>query len=437
MSPCAARPRVLFATVDPALEGGVASYVRAVRAGFTVPVRYLYVGSRPGTHSKREAVVRLLRDYWRFWRAVRTGGFSVVHVNPSLEGKALVRDGLLVIIARLAGVPTVVLFHGWVPSCERALRLPGIAWLFRATFLRADHILVLAQSFATRLRSMGAHGPISVTCTAVEDPIFAAPVRAGRSGPVNILFLARLELAKGVLTAVDVLVHLRSRGHEVRLLIAGDGPAMDQVRGRIRDLPDTDVELLGYVRGEAKISALNAADLYLFPTDYGEGMPISVLEAMAAGLPVVTRPVGGVADFFIDGVMGYVTDAVDPAVFADLAERLCSDSGLRATIGAYNKEYARRNFTGLASAERLEAIYSALHAPPALRAGRRDRPTRRIDRRVIEPPWTVPESPEDSCRHWRMATRPRASPHTKRPRLASGLRALRRSTGYSHEWWRR
>src|SRR3712207_2970921 len=89
----------------------------------------------------------------------------------------------------------------------------------------------------------------------------------------------------------------------------------------------------GYVRGADKIAALRTADVYLFPTEYGEGLPISILEAMAMQLQVVTRPVGGIADFFVDGEMGFVSDSVDPTVFADLVERLIDDRQLRLRIG--------------------------------------------------------------------------------------------------------
>jgi len=349
--------RVLLTTVDLNVDGGVASYMRAVQPHFTLPVEYLVVGERPGPASERPGRVRrLVSDYVRYWRAVRGGRYDLVHLNPSLERKALLRDGLLVLLAQLAGVRVVVFFHGWVPSCERALDRRMPQWLFARSFLRADSIVVLANAFADRLRGWGYRGRIDVLATAVEDRLFDVNPSSNTSG-LRVLFLARLERDKGVFTAVEAVRQLQERGLDVRLTVAGDGPAEPELREQLGQLRHA--QAIGYVRGQAKLDALRESDVYLFPTEYGEGMPISVLEAMAAGLPVVTRPVGGLADFFVDGQMGYLSDSTDPTVFADLIN-LLFNVGLRKEIAAYNSEYAREHFTGLAAAAALEAIYSII-----------------------------------------------------------------------------
>jgi glycosyltransferase involved in cell wall biosynthesis len=304
-------------------------------------------------------MMRLLSDTWLFWRAVRSGRYDLVHLNPSLERKALLRDGVLVLLARAARVPVVVFMHGWVPECEAMLRhwLPGR--LFALTFLRAEHFIVLASSFQRTLQEWGRRGPITVMGTAVEDDVLdAAPAEPGSASmPFNVLYLARLEESKGVMIALGVHELLRARGRSVELTIAGDGPAAAAVRQHITEAVIDGVRLVGYVRGAVKIDALRTADVYLFPTEYGEGLPISILEAMAMRLPVVTRPVGGIADFFVNGVMGFVSDSVDPTVFADLVERLIDDEPLREQIGARNRLLVLNHFTGRYVAANLQMLY--------------------------------------------------------------------------------
>ena len=95
--------------------------------------------------------------------------------------------------------------------------------------------------------------------------------------------------------------------------------------------------------------------VFFLPT-YGEGMPISVLEAMAYGLPVVTRQVGGLNDFFINEKMGFITKSKSPKVFSDFLIRLIEDSELRKAMAEYNKKYAYAHFSATKVTKRFYNI---------------------------------------------------------------------------------
>ena len=86
-------------------------------------------------------------------------------------------------------------------------------------------------------------------------------------------------------------------------------------------------------------------------------MPTSVLEAMAYGLPVVTRPVGGLKDFFEDGKMGYITESLAPSVFAEAVEKLIREPETCRRMGRYNREFAHEHFAASRVAERIKRIY--------------------------------------------------------------------------------
>ena len=120
------------------------------------------------------------------------------------------------------------------------------------------------------------------------------------------------------------------------------------------------VSLPGYVRGEQKRRVFSKADCYLFPTAYGEGMPTSVLEAMAMGLPVITRPVGGLKDFFEDGKMGFLTKSLDPKMYAQYIEQLIANPDLCMRIGQFNREYAKKRFAASEVVKRLEKIFDSV-----------------------------------------------------------------------------
>ena len=119
------------------------------------------------------------------------------------------------------------------------------------------------------------------------------------------------------------------------------------------------VEFLGALSGEDLISAFKESDIYILPT-WGEGMPASVLEAMAIGLPVITRPVGGIVDFFETPQMGYLIGSKSENEFYDAILQLLSDKDRLAEISRYNHQYALRNFAASKVAGNVESAPGAI-----------------------------------------------------------------------------
>ena len=322
-------------------------------------------------------MVRLARDSWRLAQTLRRGGFDVIHLNPSMGYKALLRDGALLLIAKVLRTRIVVFVHGWDDSFERRLakRLGG---LFRFVYGRADAFAVLGKAFKEKLRSLGFKGPIFVQCAPVADEILSDSQQLPPSGRFeggdsrfNILFLARLEKEKGVYEALDAYELLKREHPSVTLTLAGEGSHRESAIAHCRRKQLAGVSFVGHVAGHAKFTAFRAADAYLFPS-YGEGLPISVLEAMAYGLPIVTCAVGGLRDFFEDGAMGFMTEKRDPAVLAGLLSRLIRDPVMRRRIHVFNRNYARQQFDGRKIAASLEGIYRFVLEGPdriLLRAG--------------------------------------------------------------------
>jgi glycosyltransferase involved in cell wall biosynthesis len=116
---------------------------------------------------------------------------------------------------------------------------------------------------------------------------------------------------------------------------------------------------MGYVVGQEKYRLLESSHILCFPT-YSEGFPNTIVEAMAFGIPVVTRPVGGIADFFKNGENGFATDSKDPIVFVNLMEKLLVDEDLYRKISLYNYQYAEENLVASQAASRLEKIYKSI-----------------------------------------------------------------------------
>ena len=179
---------------------------------------------------------------------------------------------------------------------------------------------------------------------------------------IKILFLARLEKEKGIFETIDAVASLIQKGIPVSLSIAGDGKVLDEVKRYVRQKTQHKnlFLFLGYVKNNDKIKAFTDHHVYCLPTYYGEGLPNSILEAMAFGLPIVTRPVGGILDFFEDQKMGLLVQEKSSEDIADSLEKLIHNRHNMMKISMYNAEYAKKNFMASIVAKRLLKTYDTI-----------------------------------------------------------------------------
>jgi len=338
--------------------GGVSAYVDSLTRYMPrheVDIDCLEIGATRGRF------LHPLSDQACFRRQIRSEPRDLVHINPSLLGKSFLRDGVFAWQAKHRNLPVLTFFHGWSDSFADQVEEKWLGF-FRATFGRSDAIAVLASEFAERLKAWGVSVPVYRQTTMIPDDLigdFDISNKLQRSDvdkECRVLFLARLERGKGVFATIDACATLRRRNINVVLDIAGDGSLSDQVREYGTQVLGDSVRFLGYVRGDAKIEAFSSAHLYVLPSER-EGLPISVLEAMAFGLPIITTRVGGLKDLIVPGKHGFLSDSRDPGTVADLIQQVIADPGLWRTLSRNAHEYARDNLVGSSVARQMLDIY--------------------------------------------------------------------------------
>ena len=344
-------------------QGGVANYYNAILPYLSarrVQVHYLEIGSTSG----RGRMLHVLRDQFQVWRAIRTLDPEIIHVNPSLDMRSFIRDGLFIFLSKLRRKPVIVFFRGWqVPFEKKVERL--FRWFFVSTYLRADGYIVLANRFSGKLREWGVTAPVYLGSTAVADELLTGfsleskLVNVNLYDGIKLLYLARLERDKGILELIEAVILLLEKGLDVSLTVAGEGMMLEEVRKQLLKLGRHAgrIRLIGYVRGADKVSTLQSSHVYCFPTQYGEGMPNSVLEAMGFGLPVITCAAGGLEDFFQDTKMGVLLQGNTPNEIAGAIESLIADPGKLAAISRFNYEFIQANYLASKVAERLCGHY--------------------------------------------------------------------------------
>jgi glycosyltransferase involved in cell wall biosynthesis len=187
----------------------------------------------------------------------------------------------------------------------------------------------------------------------------AAPPAHGGGRPPRLITVGRLAAPKDPLTLVRAL----ARVHEpFTARIVGEGPDRPAVEAAIREagLVDT-VELMGD-RGDVP-QLLADSDVFVL-SSRSEGAPLSILEAMAAGLPVVASAVGGVPELVEDGVTGVLVPPEDPAALAAALVRLLADRELRRRLGCAGRERVRDRFDLRSSRRAHLDLYARALARP-------------------------------------------------------------------------
>ena len=181
---------------------------------------------------------------------------------------------------------------------------------------KADQINILNSTISSKLRHAGFRNKIGNSKTFVEDEFLRNVHKKSYHKIKTILFLSTISKNKGIYEAINTFKLINKRNPDIKYIVAGDGPELKNIKMSLgKDIKQM-ITFTGYVSGSDKENIFLKSDLYIFPSYY-EGMPISLLEAMGSGLPVICSDAGAIPDFFENGKMGYMIKELDPNVYAN------------------------------------------------------------------------------------------------------------------------
>lgn len=255
-------------------------------------------------------------------------------------------------LARLMGGPPYSLtLHGDLPiyGTDHGAKMARAAFVSAVTRPLAGQVGSVMQDLRCPVIWMG-----------VESDLFRPPKtpRLRRPGdPLEVITVARLNHTKGHRFLLEAIARLVSERLDIRYRIVGDGPEEAAIRGEVERLELADrVSFTGALGEDAVRAALGEADvLALTSFGQGEAAPVTVMEAMACGLPVVVSEIGGTPDMIRTGVDGYLTPQQDVAEIAAALRRLADDPAHAAGIGAAARARAVETFDFRINARRLLA----------------------------------------------------------------------------------
>ena len=239
------------------------------------------------------------------------------------------------------GVPYAVVLHGAdVPGSQPGrfgVVYPIVKPLVRRVWRQAQRVIAVSGGLRDLALQMWPEGRIDVVPNGVDVDLFSpGPSRTPRElDPLVVCAVARLIEIKGLQHLIDAIALApEAVRRRIRLRLCGVGPYENELRRRAQATGlEAQVEFAGLVPYEQIPDELRAADVFALPS-LQEGLPLSLLEAMASGLPVVASAVGGIPTVIRDGDNGLLVAAGDVAALRDALVRLADDPALRTRLGA-------------------------------------------------------------------------------------------------------
>jgi glycosyltransferase involved in cell wall biosynthesis len=360
------RPRVLL-LITLAEVGGAQAYVAsllpALAGRFDVTVAAH--GPGPLRAATAEAGVRFVglehvRRPINPWRDV-AGFVELVRLlrreRPDILHASSSKAGVLGRLAAFAaGVPIrMFTVHGWAFAAYSGPASSLYRWADRLA--RPVTTVTICVSENERAAGIGAG-----TCSAERTVVIRNAVSLGGrprarhdNGRPRLIAVGRLKPPKDFLTLVRALALLPPDSFEA--LIVGDGPDRNTLENELRRLGlENRVRLAGERHDVPDLLA--AADVFVLSSS-SEGLPVSVLEGMAAELPVVASHVGGLQELVLDGETGLLVEPRDAEKLAAALGRLVADRGLRRRLGAAGREYVESHFDPESFARAHVDLYAA------------------------------------------------------------------------------
>lgn len=329
------------------VRGGVAA-VENVYSTFYQPFNHVTTTVTNGQVKKLlvlcKAILQFL--YWMLFHPE----IKIVHVQGSV-GASFWRKAIFIYIAKFFHKKVVWHMH----AGRFAVFYQQHRYAVRKVVNKSDVIIALSEYWKEYFKNEFPTKRVEI----IKNVISAPRVHKQQTGYFTLLFLGLLGKNKGIYDLLECI-----RDHKVefqgklKLYIGGNGE-IEHVKQLIKEYGIADIAIFeGWVSGDKKIELLNKSDAYILPS-YKEGLPISILEAMSYGMPIISTPVGGIPEIVSNGENGYL---VEPGNKEDIYKAIISllnDSDLRNRMGSVSLSRVGEHLPEYVE-KQLETLYNSL-----------------------------------------------------------------------------
>lgn len=342
---------------------GISTVVRQIIERGTCDYEHFNAGRADGERAGVKWFLKQALLPVRFFRLLKQGNFDVAHINTAFNPLSMARDYALTRAAKIAGRPVLLHVHGG-KFLARDFDKKWLARTAEKMLAATDAIVVLSEIEKNILEKRQPNLNVKVLENAVKSEDFtkAQTKNQKQATEKTIIFLGRLHESKGLNEIVEAARILKNERFCFNFKCFGAGDLQDFFVREMTAVLGDKFHFGGVIAGEKKIRELSAADIFVLPSRYGEGLPIAMLEAMAAGCAVIASEMASVGVVVRDGENGFT---IEPGSIAQLVEKLKMiladridakriSANARATIAA---KFNLRDYI-----EKLEKIYAEIAA---------------------------------------------------------------------------
>ena len=329
------------------VRGGVAA-VENVYSTFYQPFNHVTTTVTNGQVKKLlvlcKAILQFL--YWMLFHPE----IKIVHVQGSV-GASFWRKAIFIYIAKFFHKKVVWHMH----AGRFAVFYQQHRYAVRKVVDKSDVIIALSEYWKEYFKNEFPTKRVEI----IKNVISAPRVHKQQTGYFTLLFLGLLGKNKGIYDLLECI-----RDHKVefqgklKLYIGGNGE-IEHVKQLIKEYGIADIVIFeGWVSGDKKIELLNKSDAYILPS-YKEGLPISILEAMSYGMPIISTPVGGIPEIVSNGENGYLVEPGNKEDIYKAIMSLLNDADLRNRMGRISLSRVGEHLPEYVE-KQLETLYDSL-----------------------------------------------------------------------------
>ena len=351
------KKNVCMVVPNPKVKGGIAAVINGyMGSSLEQDYNIKYVESYM-EENKMKKLVKGICGYFNFAKTLIVNKPDLIHIHSSF-GPSFYRKIPFIYMASLAKKPIINHIHGadfetfFINANDRKKRL------IKRVYNKCSILVALSEEWKEKLSSIVPEEKIKVVenySILKEDAMNA---RLNRTCNKKILFLGEIGKRKGCYDIPPIAKKINGIFPEVEFVIAGSGEVENLKSILSKKGLDKNVIFPGWVRDDRKDKLLRECDIFFLPS-YNEGMPMSILDAMGYGLPIVSTNVGGITKIVLDGENGYICSPGDVDGFVDKLAELIGNEQTIKTFGLNSFNLVKNNYSIEQHIKKFKQIYNS------------------------------------------------------------------------------